>query len=231
MPELFIYPTPLDAQCNLGHDDGFNVDGKQDVDGNGRPGQSFNIPDGVPDRHGCTLRLTAPGYQELRIRGLLVVEEDACYVYADDFMLSEVQITPEPEPPDSGGGDEGQPQTPEEVINQVYGTGRYNLATHPGCGEFTEECCRQLHNLLSRGYGHIKKDPGQNQYNGHAVDAVMLLVNSPTAHAGIYDIIVDSVSPNAHPAFNYVEPPIPEKWYYDEAIGGVKVRTKVQRRK
>ena len=230
MPVLFIYPTPLDAECNLGHDTGFNVDGQDNVDPNGRPGKSFNIPDGVPDRNGCTLRIAAPGYQELRIRGLLVMEEDDCYLYADDFLLTEASLPPDPEePPDSGGGDV-TPQTPIEVINGVYGTGRYNLATHPGCGEFTEECCRQLHRLLSRGYGHIKKDPGQNQYNGHAVDAVMLLVNSSTAGAGIYDIIVDSVSPNAHPAFNFVGPPDPNKWYWDEAIGGVSVRTKVQRR-
>ena len=228
MPKLMIYPTPLDAHCELDHDYGVNIQGLPDTDSNGRAGQSFNVPGGIPDRNGCTLTLSADGYNTLRVRALLVFEGESCFLYADDFTLTEAVIIPE-EPPDSGGGIEPEePTTPIELIEQIYDTGNYNLATHTGCGLFTEECVRQLHRTFSRGYGHIRKDPGQNQFNGHAVDALMLVVNTMTAEAAIYDIIMDSVSPNARPAFNNVGPADPSKWYYDEALpGGLTARLKL----
>jgi len=45
----------------------------------------------------------------------------------------------------------------------------------------------------------------------------MLMVPSGGTVPGIYDIIRDSVSPNATPVFNYVEPPNPELWFYPPA--------------
>jgi hypothetical protein len=77
-----------------------------------------------------------------------------------------------------------------------------------------------LHTESSGYWGHIAKQPGQNQYNGHAVDAVMLPLNIPGTAAGIYDIIFSSVSAEAKPVFNMAGPPEYEKWYYPAADAG-----------
>jgi hypothetical protein len=63
-------------------------------------------------------------------------------------------------------------------------------------------------------WGHVAKNPGQNQYHQHAVDAVMLLANAGNTGAGIYDIIYSSASPEAKPAFNYAGPPDYNLWLY-----------------
>ena len=68
-------------------------------------------------------------------------------------------------------------------------------------------------------WGHILKTPGQNQYNGHAVDALMCLAGPDN---GIWDIVHDSVSPNASPQYIYKGPADPNLWYYD--MPGTEVR-------
>lgn len=82
--------------------------------------------------------------------------------------------------------------------------------TEEGCGRFTEACCAALHEINPQ-WGHIKKVGAQNQFNGHAVDAIQLLAGE---QKGIYDIIVDSESPNAKPSFNRKGDPEPALFFF-----------------
>jgi hypothetical protein len=83
-----------------------------------------------------------------------------------------------------------------------------------GCGAFTEAACAALNEQHSADWGHIKKDPAQNQYNGHAVDAIMLRATAGVTTPGIYDIIMSTESPDALPAWSYKGPPDLALWYY-----------------
>ena len=100
----------------------------------------------------------------------------------------------------------------EGVVAQVYRTGRYFLGSHGDCGRFTEDVCKALHAIDPR-FGHLRKRPGQNQYNGHAVDAVLYLADEPGQSVAV-DIIASSASPDARPQWN---PDIPRysasDWY------------------
>jgi hypothetical protein len=196
--------APVDATIVASHDSGWQGDAVPGTDPAGRVGQVFDVPDTVPDRNGCQLDITAEGYTPTKQRGLLKYEGDRAYLQCDDFRLVKLQTAPPPEPPPVTGS------TPLEVINAVYATGQYNLATKTGCGMFTEECCRQLGALWgSPPWGHVAKSAGQNQYNAHAVDAVMSLYGSDH---GIWDIITSSVSTSAKPAFNRAGDSNPEIW-------------------
>ena len=83
----------------------------------------------------------------------------------------EVPPPPDPAPPVN--------KTAEQIINDVFNATHPNLATKDGCGKFTEDSCTALHEQHSQAWGHIHKFEGQNQYNGHAVDALMLLGELP----------------------------------------------------
>jgi len=213
MPYSYVlFPNPLDARAQLSPDSGVPVVGVPTTDDAGRPGQVCTVPDSTPSGHGATLELSAPGYLPLRLRGFLLVDPSTqvARLQVDDYTLTPEPAAPAPgpTPPPTTGG------TPLEIINRVYNETRPNLATAAGCGKFTEDVCDALHAEHSQAWGHIAKNPGQNQYNGHAVDAVMLLGNAGGTTAGIYDIIFSSASPEAQPVFNYVEPPNYELWYY-----------------
>jgi hypothetical protein len=129
---------------------------------------------------------------------------------ADDFILADEKECPPPQPPNPP-----QPSgSPLDMINQMYATGKFNLATKSGCGLFTEACCKVLHENHSPSWGHLRKTGAQNQFNGHAVDAIQLLVPELNCEAFIYDIITDSESPNAHPALNVAGAPEPSLFLY-----------------
>ncbi|HXU01593.1 MAG TPA: hypothetical protein VN903_11410 [Polyangia bacterium] len=224
MPYAFVlYPTPLDAHVTLKPDSGGAVAGIPYSDASGRPGQLCTVADGVPTGQGAELNLEAPGYVSLRLRGFLQLKDGVGRLQVDDYTLPAEPAAPAPgpTPPPATGG------SPLEIINRVYAATNPNLATAAGCGKFTEDCCDALHVEHSPMWGHIAKTEGQNQFNGHAVDALMLLANVSTASggttAGIYDIIFSSASFEAKPVFNYVEPPNYELWYYpaDAATRGV----------
>lgn len=103
---------------------------------------------------------------------------------------------------------------PSEVVKWVYSSGAYgefDLNTKQGCGEYTEACVTCLNTWVSGSFGHIKKTGGQNQWNGHAVDALMNLAGDG---CGIWDIIHDSEAPGAVPSYNYKGTPEPELWYF-----------------
>lgn len=196
--------APLDAALTASHDSGWQGTAVPGTDPQGRTGKVFDVPDSVPDRNGCQLDITLDGYTPTKLRGLLTYVGDRAYLQCDDFRLVKVAAPPEPPPIQPGAS------TPLEVINAVYATGVYNLATKTGCGEFTEECCRQLASLWGTPpWGHIAKSQGQNQFNAHAVDAVHSLYGPDH---GIWDIITSSVSSSARPAFNRAGDAKPELW-------------------
>lgn len=217
--KMFIFPTPENATALLRHDKGWAVKGMTDTHPTGRPGQSFTIPGDTPNGWGAEITIAAEKKVPLRMRGILMFgENELAYLLVDDFQLApekECPPVPQPEP-------EPEPEpikTPLQAIETIYNTGLYDLRTKEGCGRFTEECCDQLHSLFSKKYGHVRKSGAQNQYNGHAVDAINLLTDhvnhdNTLTEAGVYDIIVSSESEEARPAFNRAGPPAPDLWYY-----------------
>lgn len=204
---LYLYINPVNAIAQLTADNGVSIIGIPTTHQNRQDAQQFDIPFDTGGM-GSSLRITHDGYAPFDGRAILIAEADEAYLNMDDFRLQPIAVTPpNPTPPPNQGfhGD------PEEIINQVYQKTHPDLSTKEGCGKFTEDCCTALHENHSQWWGHIRKNPGQNQYNGHAVDAVMLATGEGS---GGYDIIHDSVSPNASPACNYAGPADLELWYY-----------------
>jgi hypothetical protein len=214
MPYAYvIYPTPVDATVTLTPDSGGTYTGVPYTHPTGRQGQVCYVSDGTPDQQGTTLNVSAPNYLPERLRGFLVLDaaDDEARLQVDDVVL-ELAAETSPTPPPSSG-----PPVPLDIINRVYAETQPQLWTHEGCGKFTEDCCDALHTESSGYWGHIAKTEGQNQYNGHAVDAVMLAMNIPGTTGGIYDIIFSSVSAEAKPVCNRAGDPEWEKWYYPAA--------------
>jgi hypothetical protein len=212
--ELYIYAKPGDTVVELLLDNGARLTAGT-TSANGRDdAHCLQLPSGVSGQGGV-LSVAAPGRVSQRVRGIALPSDGgaALFVFDDFGELAAPPPPPEPEPLPPGPPD---PENPEAIIHWVYETGGYNLATHDGCGQFTEGCCAALHDYNNATFGHILKNPGQNQYvgpsgKGHAVDALQCL-GGPCA--GIWDIVHDSVSPNATPAWNYKGPADPALWYY-----------------
>jgi len=221
--ELIIFTAPPNASAILMHDSGLKLVGHPTVHPTGRIGIGFDIPNTTPNGHGASLFIGMKGKISIEQRGILWLNDglilfpwttDQTAVFnTDDFILQDEIVCPEiPVPPIP-------PNPPIElspiaIINAIYRTGNYELDTKESCGKFTEACCVALHDFNSSNWGHIKKFVPQNQYNGHAVDALMLLVRYKETIAGIYDIIKDSESSDAEPAFNFKGIPEPGLWYY-----------------
>lgn len=210
---LILYTTPAEAAVRLTLDAGAVIDGVPTMAHGRDDAHALELP--AQTTGGAALEITAPDKTPFTVRGLMIpptAPSTEAHFQLDDVHLADVPAAPAPPDPMPT-----PPATdPEGIIHEVYATGLYNLGTHEGCGEFTEACCTALHERDSSMWGHIKKNPGQNQYNGHAVDAVMLLAGEG---CGIFDIVLDSVSPNAAPAYNYKGEPEPELWYYDVPTG------------
>lgn len=219
--KYYIFTDPPNAVCQLFTDSGYNTVAIPDTHPSGRQGQVFNIPDNVPANQGTRLYMFAEGRASLDFRGILTyADEQYAYMQLDDFTLP-VSTSPSPTPippPDTGGP---ATNSPSDIIAWVFSNGGHDLSTHDGCGEFTEECCDELHERNSELWGHIRKNPGQNQYNTHAVDAVQCL-GGP--EYGIWDIIHDSVSPNATWAYNNKGPADPNLFCYPASSCGVQSR-------
>jgi hypothetical protein len=177
------------------------------------------LPDSTRGQ-GSVLTVMCDGHQPQTVRGILHPNDDdgpALFQFDDFGALAVTTVTPPtPEPPPTTGTDD-----PEAIIQAVYARDDHDLSTHDGCGQFTEACCDQLHTDASQWWGHIRKTAGQNQYNGHAVDALMLASGEG---AGIYDIIHDSVSPTATPQYIYKGPPDLTLWYYDDPVTQLRIR-------
>jgi len=208
MPYTFVfYPEPTTASVKLTPDSGASYTSVPYTHTSGRQGQVCYINDGTPDQQGATLDITADGYEADQFRGFLKLDTPSmsARLQVDDRKLKQSAAAPAPMPPGSA---------PFDIIMHVYNTTHPQLWTVEGCGKFTEDCCTALHEQSSPYWGHVDKDPGQNQWNGHAVDAVMLVVNIAGTAAGIYDIIFSSASSEAKPVFNFAGPPEPDKWVY-----------------
>lgn len=219
MFQLIIFTTPSLVFASLIHDSGITIVGVSVIHPSGRPGIGFNIPLGTPNGNGARLVISSPGKVTIEQRGILWLRypemegnfpwtpgQNAAFNTDDFYLQDSVPPVPVPVPPSN--------ETPKEIIDRIYNTGNYNLATKDGCGQFTEACCTELHNKHSAEWGHLRKSGAQNQYNGHAVDAIMLLVQVGETEAGVYDIVISSESPGAKPAFNRVGPPNNLLWYY-----------------
>jgi hypothetical protein len=83
----------------------------------------------------------------------------------------------------------------------------YNMTTNEGCGKYTEAWVRYAQNNGYVKVGHLKKNAGQTQYNGHANDA-FLYADGEGNLEGLYqavDIIgaAESTDPNNPPRVNW----------------------------
>lgn len=202
--QFYVFTNAPDPTVTITHDSGWSGTAVPGTDPQGRAGVVFTVPDTVPSGNGAQLNLDAAGKTPLQLRGVLVYPDATrAYLQCDDFTLVDLPTVPEP-PPVTGN-------TPLEIINAVYATGAYNLALKGkgGCGEFTEECARQLATAFGPMWGHVAKGGAQNQYQSHAVDAVHSLAGNDH---GIWDIITSSVSSSAKPAFNRAGDSEPELW-------------------
>ena len=216
MPFKFVfYPDPADASFIVTPDVGgaySSVPYTNPPDG--RQGGATVLPDGIPENQGAVIKINKSGFKEWTARGFLrFYPEGVARLEVDDAHLTvddTVVVPPDPTTPDPYAN-------PLDIINYVFESTKPNLSSAAGCGKFTEDCCKELHDKMHPAWGHIKKNPGQNQFNGHAVDAIMLLVYSGNTAPAIYDIIFSSASPEAKPVFNRADNVNPELWYYPPA--------------
>lgn len=88
----------------------------------------------------------------------------------------------------------GEPTAPNMmwVLEEVLHSQTWRLAKEfedepDGRGAFTEAAVTRLH-AIDANWGHIRKHGGQNQYNGHAVDAIIYKRPDGSA-AEVYDVV------------------------------------------
>lgn len=83
----------------------------------------------------------------------------------------------------------------------------YNLTNNEGCGLYTEHWVKFAQNNGYTKVGHLKKNPGQTQYNGHANDAFLYAdgQDNPNELYQAVDIIgaAESTDPNNPPRINW----------------------------
>jgi hypothetical protein len=209
MSELYVYTTPKNAIVTLTLDSGAVLMGQPTIHAGRDDAHVIDLDDDLPTQ-GAILRITAEGYLPFDNRGILKALPPVFEL--DDVRLALVPAPPEPPPPPNPDAD------PKAIIAAVDALDEHDLDTKEGCGQFTEDCCTALHEQHSADWGHILKNPGQNQVigpsgKGHAVDALYLRWETPNTAAGVWDIIHDSESPNATPSFNH-KGPTDAQWYY-----------------
>lgn len=208
MPDLYFYSSAPALTVTL--DSGQTLEGARCTHKD-REAYLVSVPAGATGG----MRVSTPGFTWADSqRGLLVLPTDGnpeCTFALDDIYGSETP-TPGPEPPPVDPNAD-----PLAIITAVYEQGDFDLETKDGNGQFTEAACTALHEQHSPHWGHIAKSGAQNQYNGHAVDAIMTLYPIGETAAGGYDIILNSVSPDAEPTFHYAGGPDPNLWYYPAA--------------
>ena len=215
MPDLFIFSTPAEAVVTLTLDSGAVIAGAAATK-DGRAAHRLTIPSGTPGQ-GSTLKVSCDGFTPFEGRGVLVppAAGDAQF-FLDDIRLVKAAPVQQPQPAaptpqtPTPGPIPTTSKDPQTIINAIFASGAHSLATKEGCGKFTEACCAALHTVDPM-WGHIRKSGAQNQFNGHAVDAIQLLTGQTR---GIYDIIFDSESPNAKPSFNRKGDPDAGLWFF-----------------
>lgn len=227
MLQYLIFVDPKDSVGLLTLDNGLVIKSHPAKHPSGREGIAFDIPDNAPNGNGCLLVLGRLDYFDEVKRGILWLDFESNFadVQFDDFRLIK-KPAPCPEPVPEPIPDPKPSNHPAAIMDRIYKTGKYDLGTKKGCGEFTEEVTRQFH-LQDNQWGHIKKIPPQNCWppddgnistKHHAVDANMLLANylvdGELIKSGIYDLIFDTESPNAKPQFIRTGDVNTNLWYY-----------------
>ncbi len=230
MVKLYWFPNPNSFKCALKVDiTGVIVVAQPDIHPTaGRVGQSFSLPDDTPFGHtGASLDMELNGYEPMHFRGILNKSEDGFgYINIDDVQGIKEKVCPDPIPVPPIPPNPSQPDPnldPFTIIKAVYASGHYDLSTYDGCGQFTEACCTALHNQHSANWAHLQKFPPQNHYptepytpggKVHGVDVIQLLVRTVNTPADVFDIIINSESEEAEPAFNSKGPCVPNLGYY-----------------
>jgi hypothetical protein len=209
MPNLFLYTTPAASAVTLTLDSGQRIVGDPCFVNDRNDAHLLLVPSGTTG--GALLEVTCAGKVGFANRGLIVPPDATtgeAHFQLDDVRLPDLPPPPEPPPPRDPYLD------PFPVCQAVYAQGDFDLATKEGCGLYTEACCTALNEQQSPLWGHIRKTPAQNQWNGHAIDAIQLLAKAGHTDAGIYDIVWSTESPEAEPAWSFKGPPDPNLWYY-----------------
>lgn len=85
------------------------------------------------------------------------------------------------------------------IVQQVYATGRYNLATHDGQAAFVDAVVLALHAKDAK-WGHLKKHPGQTQIHGHGEDSALYLSDTPGQSCAV-DFISGAGTAGARPGW------------------------------
>jgi len=203
MSELYVYSTPAEADVSLTLDDGRTIPGDPCVANGREDAHRLTLPANTSIQ-GAVLRVWCDGYQAFENRGILEPSEPC-------FKLDDIRLAPDPVPPTPPVRNPSL--DPAALCQAIYEQGEYDLATKEGCGVYTEDCCTALFQQHWYGWGHIRKEPPQNMWNGHAVDALQLLTPAGGTDAGIYDIIWSTESPDAKPAWSHKGPPDLNLWY------------------
>lgn len=213
--ELYIYAKPAESVVDLMLDNGTHLSAPT-TSANGRDdAHRLQLPSGTSGQGGV-ITVSAPGRVSQRVRGIAAPSDGGVALFMfDDF--GELPVAPPPVPEPAPPRDPSL--DPFAIINAVYQQGEFDLSTKAGCGEYTEAACEALNEQHSPWWGHIRKNPGQNQWVGpsgvgHAIDAVQLMAQAGSTGPGIYDIILSTESPDAMPAWSYKGPPDPTLWYY-----------------
>lgn len=225
MFKLYGFPEPVAAATAIiTTDGGLVVRGAIDRHpANGALCQRWDFPDGTPSDHGASIEILAPGANPTRQHGILRLAPERSEFVVDVWSAIPEKVCPPCPPPCPDPSCHKPPPanlSPFQHVQAEYATGKYELLTKEGCGTFSEGCCTRLHNAFpAAGWGHIRKIPPQNLYNGHAVDAIQSLhaaadPSGGVTLAGVYDIIKTSEDPAAEPAWSFKGPPITDAWYY-----------------
>ncbi len=74
--QLFVFPTPPDAHCELAHDTGgWNLTAVGGVNPDGVAGQVFIIPETTPNGNGAWLTITAKGKSPVKQHGFVFLND------------------------------------------------------------------------------------------------------------------------------------------------------------
>lgn len=210
--ELCIYARPPHTQITVLLDNGVNLLLPATI-ANGRDDAHVVVLPAGTTAQGAVVRATLDGIIVRELRGIVCPADlgPADFRF-DDFGDVTPPATPEPDPPLPPN----PYADPEAILHRVYAEQYYDLSTKEGCGTFTEAVVEALHAEQSDHWGHIRKTAAQNQWNGHAVDAVLLLVAVGETAQGCYDIIWSTESPDAVPLWTYKgpDPNAATIWYY-----------------
>lgn len=127
------------------------------------------------------------------------------------YYTNEIQVIADD--PDPGTGETAPNMF--SILESVYNSQTWRLDEAyedelDGRGAFTEAAVTAMHDQDAR-FGHIQKNPGQNQYNGHAVDA-LVFKNDDGTTGEIFDIVTGS----GDLCWRFVDRSEGnlEKWYY-----------------